>query len=200
MEERPSDEKAMLRARVKLTRDATTTEWRMAAARAVERHLAGVVGPLGGRTVMSYLAFGTELDLDGFHDRAIRAGAALVVPRVNGPVIEAVAYLPGTGLPGTELPVSRFGIREPVGEPIDPVEIDIVLVPALCFDRRGHRLGYGAGYYDRFLPSTSPDALIIGVVFALQVVDRVPDEPHDHPVPVIVTDEEVIVVGHPPCH
>ncbi len=150
-------------------------------------------GPLPGATVMSYLAFGAELDLTAFHEAILSAGGRLVMPRVNGSVIEPVEFRADGAVA-----VSAFGIREPLGDPIDPGQIDLVVVPAVCFDRRGHRIGYGAGYYDRFLPLTRADARHVGVAFALQIIDRVPDESHDHRVPTIVTDEEVIVVGDSP--
>jgi 5-formyltetrahydrofolate cyclo-ligase len=139
---------------------------------------------------MSYMAFGAEPDLGAFHTAIFAADSRLIVPRVSGRIIEPVEYRPGT-----ELVVSRFGIAEPVGEPIDPLTIDVVLVPAVCFDRRGHRIGYGAGYYDRFLPLTRTDCRRIGVAFANQLVDRVPDEPHDQPVGMLITDEGAILVG-----
>jgi 5-formyltetrahydrofolate cyclo-ligase len=61
---------------------------------------------------------------------------------------------------------NAWGIREPAGdEPIDAAEIDMVLVPLLCFDKRSHRVGYGKGYYDRFLSKCRPDCLKIGLSF-----------------------------------
>lgn len=64
----------------------------------------------------------------------------------------------------TELVESSWGIREPAGvEPVGPEEIDLVVVPLLCFDETGHRVGYGKGYYDRFLARCRPDCLKVGV-------------------------------------
>ena len=183
-------DKASLRRMVREQREAMSEPARTSAASQVVGHLVAELMPQVGRIVMSYMAFGPELDLHEFHDVILATGGRLVVPRVNGRIIEPVEFRPGT-----ELVVSRFGIAEPVGEPIDPLTIDVVLVPGVCFDRRGHRVGYGAGYYDRFLPLTRPDCRRIGVAYGGQLVDRVSDEPHDQTVDMLITDEEVIVVA-----
>lgn len=66
----------------------------------------------------------------------------------------------------TELVVNKWGIHEPAADQlIDPTEIDVVLVPGLCFDRRGHRVGYGKGFYDRFLRTTRKDSAKIGLSY-----------------------------------
>ncbi len=83
---------------------------------------------------------------------------------------------------------SSFGIREPQdGSVLDPTAIDLVLVPALAFDGNGHRLGFGAGYYDRFLKTIRPDALRIGIGYEWQCVDALPVEPHDVPMHLLLT-------------
>jgi 5-formyltetrahydrofolate cyclo-ligase len=82
-------------------------------------------------------------------------------PRINAATgeIEALSYSPQT-----LLETNRWGIREPAGaEKADPGEIDLVFVPLLCFDRRGHRVGYGKGYYDRFLSVCRPDCRKVGL-------------------------------------
>ncbi|MFH2005210.1 MAG: 5-formyltetrahydrofolate cyclo-ligase [bacterium] len=73
-----------------------------------------------------------------------------------------------------------------------PRDVDLVLVPGVAFDRRGGRLGYGGGYYDRFLQDCP--APRVALTFALQLVDEVPREPHDLLVNKIVTDEGVIEI------
>jgi 5-formyltetrahydrofolate cyclo-ligase len=87
------------------------------------------------------------------------------------------------------------GIPEPVpeviqGQTVDPATIDIVVVPGSVFDRHGGRLGYGGGYYDRFLANDSPRAARIGLAFDLQVVETVPVEPHDQRMDYIVTETQ----------
>ena len=88
---------------------------------------------------------------------------------------------------------SQLGIHEPVESDLVPLaDIDVVVVPALGVDRRGNRLGYGRGHYDRFLskirvPTVCP-------VFRECVQRHIPTEPHDIPVGIVVTEKEVIRV------
>jgi len=92
--------------------------------------------------------------------------------------------------PSAELIPGAFGVWEPVPSARRPVrvdDIDLVLVPGLAFDRRGHRLGHGEGYFDRFLsrvPSTTPT---IGLAFRFQLLDHLPTTAHDHAVQTILT-------------
>jgi 5-formyltetrahydrofolate cyclo-ligase len=86
----------------------------------------------------------------------------------------------------------RFGTYRPDGDPIVP---DILFVPLLAFDRRGFRLGYGGGFYDRTLAAL-PGRLAVGFGYAAQEVDRVPAEPHDIPLATIATEREIIDLPH----
>ena len=97
--------------------------------------------------------------------------------------------------PGDEMIAERFGtFRPPSGRP--PIAPDILLVPLLAFDRRGGRLGYGAGFYDRTLP-LFPGRLAIGCAFAAQEVPAVPMGPTDIRLDGIVTEHELIRVSSP---
>lgn len=89
-----------------------------------------------------------------------------------------------------------FGFREPsLGEPeVRPGELDAIVVPALAVDPRGHRIGYGAGYYDRALPRFSPPAISIAVAFDFQLVAETPDTSLDVPVAWVVTDNRTLAV------
>lgn len=90
-----------------------------------------------------------------------------------------------------------FGLREPGPHclEIPPASLDAIIVPGIGFDRRGVRLGYGAGYYDRYLPLLRPDCARIGLAFACQVVTELPRGPHDRGVEAIVTEKGIIIPG-----
>lgn len=109
-----------------------------------------------------------------------------VAPRVENEIV-SVPYGPET-----QLIESRWGIREPAGTGIPPSEIDAVFVPGICFDRQAHRVGYGKGYYDRFLSKCRPDCAKIGLsLFPLiEVIDDV--GPHDVALDSCVTPETLI--------
>jgi 5-formyltetrahydrofolate cyclo-ligase len=87
-----------------------------------------------------------------------------------------------------------FGFREPT--PSDPEaapdELDVIVVPALAVDPRGHRIGYGAGYYDRALPAFAPPAVTVAVAFDFQLIAEVPESALDVPVDWIVTDARTL--------
>ncbi len=96
-----------------------------------------------------------------------------------------------------DLVLNRIGLREPVptAPRVAPAELDAVLVPALAFDRRGHRLGRGGGFYDRFLGALPPRVTTIGIAFSVQLLNAIPTDPHDRPVDVIVTEDAVLRVA-----
>lgn len=96
-------------------------------------------------------------------------GIVTSAPRLESGELAAVPFGPET-----EMIESGWGIREPAGEPIDPQTIDLVIVPLLCFDRSGHRVGYGKGYYDRFLARCRADCRKVGVSL-YPPVDRIED-------------------------
>jgi 5-formyltetrahydrofolate cyclo-ligase len=99
---------------------------------------------------------------------------------------------------GDPLHPTDYGPREPSRRvPVDPSEVDVVITPGLAFNRRGNRLGYGGGYYDRYLRRLHPTALRVGIGFSGQVLDDVPSGEEDEPVDMIVTDEEVIRPSEP---
>ena len=90
------------------------------------------------------------------------------------------------------------GLREPAdGEPIGMESLDLVLVPAMVFDRHGNRLGRGAGFYDRFLADKEFGGISVGIAFGEQIVDEVPVHSHDIPVDILVTDEEIMRFTRP---
>jgi 5-formyltetrahydrofolate cyclo-ligase len=98
----------------------------------------------------------------------------------------------------SELRPGPFGIPQP--EPknfVPPSKIDLVLVPGICFDLEGRRLGYGRGYYDRFLRrlrAENPRARAVGLAYSFQVLDEIPEAQNDERVDAIITEEGVIRV------
>ena len=86
-----------------------------------------------------------------------------------------------------------MGLREPLAD-AEIVEPDLLFVPLACFDRRGHRIGYGAGHYDRTLGGLRARGPIhaVGVAYSVCEVEAVPDEPHDQRLDFILTESELI--------
>jgi len=121
-------------------------------------------------TVMAFVGCKGEPDTDPLFARLAADGKRLLLPRVED---GKLVVCDGTG----QMAVSRFGVSEPTGPSLPLSEVGFVIVPGLAFTADGVRLGYGAGFYDRFLPQLSvPNA---GVCFTEQLVDELPTEPHD---------------------
>lgn len=92
------------------------------------------------------------------------------------------------------LETNRWGIREPTGtDRVAPEALDLVIVPALGADRRGHRLGHGSGYYDAFLQSVTCPR--VALVYEACVVHSLPSASHDVPMTALVTEQNVIKTG-----
>ena len=97
----------------------------------------------------------------------------------------------------TRLELGSFHIEEPQGETtVDPSEIELIVVPAVAYDRAGNRLGRGKGFYDRLLSTTR--ASKIGVGYEFQLLDSLPAEEHDVPMDMIITQNTTIVVRKNP--
>ena len=118
-----------------------------------------------------------ELDTSKIFERLWRdfPDVQTLVPRVDSESNEIISLRFAAA---SELVKNAWGIPEPVGDEfVEPRVIDIVLVPGLCFDRVGHRVGYGKGYYDRFLKQCRPDCVKIGLSF-FEPIERI-DDIHD---------------------
>lgn len=138
------------------------------------------------KTVMFFVSFSSEVNTHGMIREALKR-KTVIIPKVIGHEIEPSVIIDFDNLiPG------KFGILEPIeAMKIAYKNIDLVLVPGIVFDKEGHRIGYGFGFYDKFL-AKAPKAVRIGLAFDFQVVDRIPREEHDVPVDLIVTEERVI--------
>lgn len=109
------------------------------------------------------------------------------LPRVNGVNLDILPY------DESRLELGSFHIEEPSGDDLaDPMELELIIVPAVAYDRRGNRLGRGKGFYDRLLATTK--ATKIGVGYEFQLVDDIPTEQHDVPVDMVITQTQVITI------
>lgn len=99
----------------------------------------------------------------------------------------------------SQLTATKWGLQEPAPHlrqaenMVEANQIDLFLVPGVAFDRRGNRLGYGKGYYDKLLRQRRPDCLAVALAFQIQIADEIPHDPaFDVPVDYIVTEHELI--------
>lgn len=141
-------------------------------------------------TIMAYIDFRNEVRTEKIIKTAIADGKRIVIPisivdTRQLVLSELIDY-------DFELSPGAYGILEPRPEfirEIDPETVDLVLIPGVAFDERGYRVGYGAGYYDRFLEKVRPDSSKIALAFELQMVDYACEDSHDVPVDLIITED-----------
>jgi len=177
-------QKAALRKRFQALREALTPDEVRAGSLAVCRQMAGWPPLRQARTVLTYLAFRNELDTGPLFD--LLPEVRWLIPRISGGDLVLHGYDPA------RLLRHRFGMLEP--DPrlpvVQPAAVDLVLTPGVAFDRRGRRLGFGGGFYDRFLPTTS--ALRVGVAYDTCLVDELPASAYDQRVHWVVTPAQMV--------
>jgi len=150
-------------------------------------------------TVKYFVDFRNEVATGGAIRHSLAVGKRVLVPLTDSAerrmTPAQILDYPGDLQPGA------YGILEPRPDrlrPVPPEEIDLVAVPGVAFDPAGNRLGYGGGFYDRFLPRLRPTTSLVALAFELQIRDQVYPEAHDCPVDWIVTEERCIrCVGRP---
>ena len=183
--------KASIRREMKVRRKGMAADEKAAADAAIceklkARRDIGVMvdSPGNGLPLAVYLASPDEINIDPFIEYMLRAGVEVVAPRWNGETYELAKL---KGLDEKNLRLGPMGIREPVdADVVEPKEVSAWIIPGLAFTRGGKRLGYGGGWYDRFLASAPKDAAKIGVAYSFQIVDDFPAEPHDIPLTDVV--------------
>lgn len=143
------------------------------------------------RTVMLFLPLRYEVDTKAIVLRAWQLAKTVAVPLVS--------YAQKHMLPVTlrsleeEMAIDEYGVQTPKTGEVVPIEdLDLVIVPGLGFDHSGHRIGRGAGFYDRFLASDAFAGVTCGLAFEEQLLDAVPVMEHDRGMHMLVTDERVV--------
>ncbi len=143
--------------------------------------------------IMTYIDFRNEVQTRDLIKRAIAEGKRVSIPVadvVNRQLIPSLLVdYPGNLQPGT------WGILEPKPgclRALDPSEPDLVIVPGVAYDLKGNRLGYGRGFFDRFLMLVKPGAVFVGLAFEFQIRPAVFPEAYDIPVHLLVTENRLI--------
>lgn len=152
--------------------------------------LAQLLRHLKPRVVFAYLAKADEAGTRTVIDRLLAADVTLVVPSLVDRTRMVATRFPGWDA----LRPGALGILTPPSKEACTDSVDLVLVPGLAFSPRGGRLGYGAGYYDRWLAG-HPAATRVGLGFEFQLSEQVPLAPHDEPLDYVVTERRLIACG-----
>lgn len=140
-------------------------------------------------TVLVYVALPQEVDTEGFIQEAIDIGKRVGVPYIIPGRSEMIATEIKTNYRLERGPLGIFQPGESQVKAIPMEEIDLVIVPALGYDRSNARLGRGKGFYDSFLSREGTKTTkTIGIAFDFQVVESLPQDPHDVPVDRVITE------------
>lgn len=134
---------------------------------------------LGAKNVGAYLSFGSEPVTDVFIIGAKTAGISLFAPRTGPESTMEFAHLEGPTVS------SELGFLQPIGEVIEPAELDLIIAPALSVDGFGNRLGRGGGFFDRYLEHF--EGPVAAVIYEHELVTELPSEAHDRAVQYAVT-------------
>ena len=181
--------KADLRRAGQARRDALPADMRKAAAEAIAgRPFPVAITP--GRIVSGFMPLKSEINPLPLMRKLAEAGAGLALPVVAG---RGKPLIMRGWIWGEPLVAAVWGIHEPPSQ-APTVDPDIVLVPLLAFDRAGHRIGYGAGYYDLTIAQLRAKKPItaVGIAFAAQEVQTVPTTASDAPLDLVLTENETI--------
>lgn len=196
-------ERAALRAQLRQRRAGLSAAERIAAAQGLVEQLEQVPEFLTDQRIAGYWAIAGELPLAALMQGLRARGQVWHLPVIGAD--RQLRFAPWQ--PRAELTTNRYGIPEPVCADdalLAPDQLDVVLLPLLGFDRRGHRLGFGGGYYDRsfaFLRERTDvgKPVLVGVGYALQEVAAIDAEPWDVRLDYIATERELIDLTPPPA-
>lgn len=178
--------KQEVRTKIKQLRTLVDQADKISAADAVFARLEETAAFQLAEKILMYHSLPDELDTRRFLQKW-KSHKKFFLPRVNGVNLELLPF------DESRLEIGSFHIEEPKGDDLHPVEeIEMIVVPGVAFDRKGHRLGRGKGFYDRLLKEAK--ATKIGVGYEFQLVDEIPTEEHDVAMDIVITEETTIVI------
>lgn len=139
------------------------------------------------QTVMMFWPLKDEPDLRGLIRKSKASGKKLVLPKVNGSDLDVYEFVEENALYKSDLNV--YEPEDKLTQKMSIDDLDLVCVPGIAFDRGGHRMGRGKGFYDRFLARLLPHTYTLGVCYNEQILENIPFDPSfDHAVTAVVCD------------
>lgn len=187
------EDREALRQKILGARDGLSDKARQAKSISVMQNFWTLQGMQQWSTLFIYVNFRSEVETLELIKKCINRDIRVAVPLVETSAVRMIPLLIKD--PEQDLVPGYYNIPEPDPKKslrLEPGEIDAAVIPGSVFDIHGGRLGYGGGYYDRFLLNDAPQAKRIGLAFELQVVDNVPLEPHDQPLDILITEERIV--------
>jgi len=196
------DKKKLIRIEALAARNLLKKEEVEYRSRIISKKLEELDGFNNSNLVMCYLDFKNEVITGYFIEKCLKSGKRVAVPKVfTTPQGQREILASEIYDVENDLEKGFYGILEPKIETtreIDPGEIDLAVIPGTAFDMSGNRIGYGAGFYDRFLKRVKRNCLKVGVAFDLQIYEHVPADQNDIPMDIIITENRVIIDNRKP--
>ena len=189
-----ADAKRALRAELRERRQMMSQAARDAAAEGIRTQLDALVDRVGARSISCFLSIPSEPGTRDFVAGAVARGIRVLLPitRKDGLLDWIVAT------PDGDITEGMFGLPEPVGEVLGPIavnDVDLMVIPAAAIDRRGMRLGWGRGFFDKTIGSMERCPPVYAVVYDSEVLDEVPSDRHDQPVTGVVTPTQTLTLA-----
>lgn len=185
--------KKKLRAEARAMRRSMSPEGKQTLDRKIKNKLLNLWAVREAQTVLCYVSTDIEVDTREFINALLQMGKRVAVPRCEGEKSEMNFYYIESL---SELSPGSFGVDEPDPQKnvmVGKTEGSVCIVPAFMFDKKGYRLGYGKGYYDRYLSRYNGSA--IGICYSANLQDELFHGKYDRAVDLVVTDKEILTIG-----
>lgn len=187
------EEKKLLRNKILNLRDDLTVEDKIELNKKIYNNLFNYDLFKKAKNIFIYISFGTEIDTRPIIERAFKENKNIYIPKIykNNKSMKAIKLNSFN-----DLKENSMGILEPIedDEYIDKRDIDLIIVPGVVFDKEGNRIGYGGGYYDRYLSEIKLKNNKLVLAYEFQVLDYIKEENHDIKVDYILTEEKIIKI------
>ncbi|MBU3158219.1 5-formyltetrahydrofolate cyclo-ligase [Clostridium frigoris] len=145
------------------------------------------------KNIMLYISFKNEVDTHKLATWCLNNNKTVIAPYCIKSSSKIIPFIINNL--NTDLTKSTFGIMEPKHDILvraNIENIDLIIVPGVVFDENCNRIGFGAGYYDRFLPMKTKNTSTIGIAYDYQIIDKVPTDVYDVPLDFIITEKRII--------
>jgi 5-formyltetrahydrofolate cyclo-ligase len=182
-------DKTLIRKKLRIKRNCLPQKELAPQSRLIIRKLSGLIPFKKGMTVMAYISTQSEVKTTSLINYLHKTGARVCVPWVRGNDIVPVLLTKSC-----RMKKDAYSIKVPVIKKTltDIKKIDVVAAPGIGFDRNGNRIGFGKGYYDRFLKKLPSKTIKAALAFSCQLVKTIPAEKHDIKMDFIITEKEII--------
>jgi len=185
--------KSEIRKTTRAKRDALSKKERSEKSAAIMKQLFDFANFLESRIVLFYMSNNSEVDTEPMVRKALEIEKIVALPLID-PEKQEIVPFKVDNLERDVRPRYRK-IREPIPQRCKqiPVQhINLAIIPGIAFDVRGGRIGYGTGFYDRFIPQLDITTRKVALSFECQIVPQIPMEPHDRYTDIIITEKRII--------